>query len=207
MNVGSDRVFTRFIPAGAGNTERRRLAGFARRFIPAGAGNTFADTGNTERLAVYPRWRGEHTDCGICSVQILGLSPLARGTLNHQPDHQLPHRFIPAGAGNTGITVIHWPPISVYPRWRGEHCNSLISDLPRLGLSPLARGTPVPGRGCISILRFIPAGAGNTRWIRVLHSTAAVYPRWRGEHAAGQSTGVQIPGLSPLARGTLVRAQ
>ena len=30
----------RFIPAGAGNTERRRLAGFARRFIPAGAGNT-----------------------------------------------------------------------------------------------------------------------------------------------------------------------
>ncbi|KDX01623.1 hypothetical protein AC17_0577 [Escherichia coli 2-210-07_S3_C2] len=30
------------------------------RFIPAGAGNTFADTGNTERLAVYPRWRGEH---------------------------------------------------------------------------------------------------------------------------------------------------
>ncbi len=146
MNVGSDRVFTRFIPAGAGNTERRRLAGFARRFIPA-------------------------------------------------------------GAGNTGITVIHWPPISVYPRWRGEHCNSLISDLPRLGLSPLARGTPVPGRGCISILRFIPAGAGNTRWIRVLHSTAAVYPRWRGEHAAGQSTGVQIPGLSPLARGTLVRAQ
>ncbi|ESA73168.1 hypothetical protein HMPREF1592_04347, partial [Escherichia coli 907357] len=50
-------------------------------FIPAGAGNTFADTGNTERLAVYPRWRGEHTDCGICSVQILGLSPLARGTL------------------------------------------------------------------------------------------------------------------------------
>ncbi len=152
----------RFIPAGAGNTERRRLAGFARRFIPAGAGNTMHQLNTKVAFPVYPRWRGEHTDCGICSVQILGLSPLARGTLNHQPDHQLPHRFIPAGAGNTGITVIHWPPISVYPRWRGEHCNSLISDLPRLGLSPLARGTPVPGRGCISILRFIPAGAGNT---------------------------------------------
>ncbi len=151
---------------------------------------------------VYPRWRGEHTDCGICSVQILGLSPLARGTLNHQPDHQLPHRFIPAGAGNTGITVIHWPPISVYPRWRGEHCNSLISDLPRLGLSPLARGTPVPGRGCISILRFIPAGAGNTRWIRVLHSTAAVYPRWRGEHLSLSQRKHSCYGLSPLARGT-----
>ncbi|KHI39108.1 hypothetical protein PU27_24250, partial [Escherichia coli] len=70
---------------------------------------------------VYPRWRGEHTDCGICSVQILGLSPLARGTLNHQPDHQLPHRFIPAGAGNTRwIRVLH-STAAVYPRWRGEH--------------------------------------------------------------------------------------
>ena len=187
MNVGSDRVFTRF--------------------IPAGAGNTFADTGNTERLAVYPRWRGEHTDCGICSVQILGLSPLARGTLNHQPDHQLPHRFIPAGAGNTGITVIHWPPISVYPRWRGEHCNSLISDLPRLGLSPLARGTPVPGRGCISILRFIPAGAGNTLRVNQLECKSPVYPRWRGEHVARRRNKPNKFGLSPLARGTLVRAQ
>ncbi|EST82951.1 hypothetical protein ECC1470_16492, partial [Escherichia coli ECC-1470] len=85
---------------------------------------------------------------------------------------------------------------------RGEHCNSLISDLPRLGLSPLARGTPVPGRGCISILRFIPAGAGNTRWIRVLHSTAAVYPRWRGEHLSLSQRKHSCYGLSPLARGT-----
>ncbi len=142
MNVGSDRVFTRF--------------------IPAGAGNTFADTGNTERLAVYPRWRGEHTDCGICSVQILGLSPLARGTLNHQPDHQLPHRFIPAGAGNTGITVIHWPPISVYPRWRGEHAMDQGITLDGGGLSPLARGTRCGSINWSANPRFIPAGAGNT---------------------------------------------
>ena len=111
-------------------------------------------------------------------------------------------RFIPAGAGNTRIAVYAVSRFSVYPRWRGEHCNSLISDLPRLGLSPLARGTPVPGRGCISILRFIPAGAGNTRWIRVLHSTAAVYPRWRGEHHHCDGDRILDYGLSPLARGT-----
>ncbi len=138
-----------------------------------------------------------------------------------------------AGAGNTGITVIHWPPISVYPRWRGEHCNSLISDLPRLGLSPLARGTPVPGRGCISILRFIPAGAGNTRWIRVLHSTAAVYlplargntlrvnqleckspvyPRWRGEHVARRRNkpnkfGLSLAGAGNTRQGTITEVR
>ena len=31
------------------------------RFIPAGAGNTISGDANRELLAVYPRWRGEHT--------------------------------------------------------------------------------------------------------------------------------------------------
>ncbi|KDA89063.1 hypothetical protein AD09_2977 [Escherichia coli 1-176-05_S4_C2] len=41
MNVGSDRVFTRFIPAGAGNTP-----------------HTDSPNGGE---AVYPRWRGGHS--------------------------------------------------------------------------------------------------------------------------------------------------
>ncbi len=133
-----------------------------------------------------------------------GLSPLMRGTHMNVGSDRVFTRFIPAGAGNTVLDHFKFTIDSVYPRWRGEHCNSLISDLPRLGLSPLARGTPVPGRGCISILRFIPAGAGNTRWIRVLHSTAAVYPRWRGEHSSCNSCANSISGLSPLARGTQI---
>ena len=81
MNVGSDRVFTRF--------------------IPAGAGNTVLDHFKFTIDSVYPRWRGEHPSHRFAKRWRSGLSPLARGT---QPGEILIHRddrFIPAGAGNT----------------------------------------------------------------------------------------------------------
>ncbi len=50
------------------------------RFIPAGAGNTFARPSFSDVSAVYPRWRGEHTDHLLVASPEVGLSPLARGT-------------------------------------------------------------------------------------------------------------------------------
>ncbi|ESA73062.1 hypothetical protein HMPREF1592_04348, partial [Escherichia coli 907357] len=91
----------RFIPAGAGNTERRRLAGFARRFIPAGAGNTSASASVNIPVTVYPRWRGEHRAIASSMFTTFGLSPLARGTHDAAMSFSWASRFIPAGAGNT----------------------------------------------------------------------------------------------------------
>ena len=51
-------------------------------------------------------------------------------------------------------------------------------------------------------IRFIPAGAGNTRSVRRRVQRAAVYPRWRGEHDRRAAEGKEPAGLSPLARGT-----
>ncbi len=51
------------------------------------------------------------------------------------------HRFIPAGAGNTLPGGAGMGPLSVYPRWRGEHINSDSLNGIDNGLSPLARGT------------------------------------------------------------------
>ncbi len=50
----------------------------------------------------------------------------------------------------------------VYPRWRGEHARLKRIDSDILGLSPLARGTQELGCEGWFIVRFIPAGAGNT---------------------------------------------
>ena len=71
------------------------------RFIPAGAGNTMPPPTCTRSVTVYPRWRGEHTLPTGQRCQIVGLSPLARGTLTGAEPVRDHVRFIPAGAGNT----------------------------------------------------------------------------------------------------------
>ncbi len=104
---------------------------------------------------VYPRWRGEHSECLISISAGLGLSPLARGTLVTITHYGWYPRFIPAYIHRKRITA---------------------------GLSPLARGTPGYCQHDEKQRRFIPAGAGNTSdRIKQLYRRP-VYPRWRGEH-------------------------
>ncbi len=50
------------------------------RFIPAGAGNTVTAFTWIHPRTVYPRWRGEHVISSNPSICFPGLSPLARGT-------------------------------------------------------------------------------------------------------------------------------
>ncbi len=90
----------------------------------------------------------------------------------------------------------------VYPRWRGEHFPILYKRTLNDGLSPLARGTLITCGMEYPHLRFIPAGAGNTRQMTSNLSAISVYPRWRGEHPFMLKSGCCYFGLSPLARGT-----
>ena len=73
------------------------------RFIPAGAGNTGSRSLTKLSATVYPRWRGEHSHLPCSRWSRSGLSPLARGTLILFSSHRYRRRFIPAGAGNTGL--------------------------------------------------------------------------------------------------------
>ena len=114
---------------------------FRLRFIPAGAGNTPFGGTSRDHWPVYPRWRGEHA--APCQRIILshGLSPLARGTLRLCDRAYARKRFIPAGAGNTIHPGRYMHLLTVYPRWRGEHCSGDNEYKNDAGLSPLARGT------------------------------------------------------------------
>ena len=71
------------------------------RFIPAGAGNSNSATSSSILQTVYPRWRGELDYKYIVSTGVIGLSPLARGTPAFTDGHKVRKRFIPAGAGNS----------------------------------------------------------------------------------------------------------
>ncbi len=173
------------------------------RFIPAGAGNTYSCACVLVESPVYPRWRGEHTTRYSGRSATTGLSPLARGTHCAIFVVLFIGRFIPAGAGNTSDALTWCVAIPVYPRWRGEHNLTLISNNIAGGLSPLARGTQRNIEQLVAAERFIPAGAGNTSVHRTISSYEAVYPRWRGEHKNTVGYISQRFGLSPLARGTL----
>ena len=70
------------------------------------------------------------------------------------------------------------------------------------GSSPLARGTLEDRGHYIGVMRFIPAGAGNTRTARTPPHCRPVHPRWRGEHWQEYPGTPDEAGSSPLARGT-----
>ena len=159
-------------------------------------------SGSVTIFAVHPRWRGEHGTSETIISGLNGSSPLARGTQPYIVLLSSPHRFIPAGAGNTALDGRCLSFRTVHPRWRGEHQEADGRGCSYGGSSPLARGTPFIRCMRLAISRFIPAGAGNTYISCALLMPGAVHPRWRGEHSGnGTSRGTRF-GSSPLARGT-----
>ena len=169
-------------PQARGTHQPPEPSGANHRFIPAGAGNTMPRAHARLRSTVHPRRRGEHAPGRIVCSVALGSSPQARGTLLRVYTQIVPHRFIPAGAGNTT-------------------CATAPSMAPT-GSSPQARGTPPRRPTSKPYLRFIPAGAGNTSHDVRTPGAVAVHPRRRGEHVLRLPPIPQYGGSSPQARGT-----
>ena len=164
------------------------------------ARRTFVATAN---VLVHPRVCGEHFFFLRTKVLIV--------------------RFIPACAGNTFAACNSACRSTVHPRVCGEH-PSMAFDLSRSngssrvggeharksnryrrcgGSSPRVRGTREPGGGKSSLLRFIPACAGNTRGARDRARYRPVHPRVCGEHPGKVEAKYRDCGSSPRVRGTL----
>ena len=92
---------------------------------------------------------------------------------------------------------------SVHPRGRGEHTPGVAQGIRCYGSSPRARGTRDDALEDGAPIRFIPAGAGNTRVPRRGNQYCAVHPRGRGEHLSNLYMVAILIGSSPRARGTL----
>ncbi len=151
---------------------------------------------------VHPRGGGEHRDHAVKALHPIGSSPRGRGTPILQVKLGDAVRFIPAGAGNTLSVVLHARKHSVHPRGGGEH--SRRPDLPEgvSGSSPRGRGTRHFAGFRIVVVRFIPAGAGNTRRATIPRWTRAVHPRGGGEHGRWYRPSAPRCGSSPRGRGT-----
>ncbi len=146
--------------------------------------------------------RGEHAVTVTNTDDPGGSSPRARGTREPVRSALSPRRFIPACAGNTqrAFRALRLP--SVHPRVRGEHAEAVGMMVKEGGSSPRARGTHDHGLESLSVGRFIPACAGNTRAAAGGCCPTTVHPRVRGEHTPMVRSSEAVTGSSPRARGT-----
>ena len=150
---------------------------------------------------------GELSKPSWAIVQLDGSSPLARGTQDLDRLGYVADRFIPAYAGNSSLSWPCWRGTPVHPRLRGElFPDGLIND-PLIGSSPLTRGTPVRFKPSFSLIRFIPAYAGNSRETVSRSKSKSVHPRLRGELKPLVIGVLFSDGSSPLTRGTLDSAE
>ena len=135
------------------------------RFIPARAGNADDRGRIAVDLEVHPRACGERICRGLRDMGIGGSSPRVRGTRAKSERDACYIRFIPARAGNAryAATPAHRP--AVHPRACGERGASSFWIASGSGSSPRVRGTHHPGLPQPDQWRFIPARAGNARFV------------------------------------------
>ena len=176
-------LFSRIIPALAGNTHRDRLAGGA--------------------PGDHPRSRGEYWQSDESVHVGSGSSPLSRGIHRGLDRVASPLGIIPALAGNTFVfsSTAVW--YADHPRSRGEYKLVITPHGRREGSSPLSRGILLTKNLRVTKIRIIPALAGNTHFWMSPSPWGWDHPRSRGEYLRDWDQGAPVIGSSPLSRGIL----
>ena len=172
---------TGIIPARAGFTRARRLAGHGREDHPRSRG-------------VYPTGR-------IRRPRMSGSSPLARGLPSTTTAAHASRRIIPARAGFTPDRRLRAPRPGDHPRSRGVYWATCSWPRAATGSSPLARGLHNLDGDVVLPVGIIPARAGFTSGLRASSTGTTDHPRSRGVYSPSRAARWRIDGSSPLARG------
>ena len=146
-----------------GTQPKRPWYGPWRRFIPAPAGNALWRVEGMAIQSVHPRACGERIQAENAEQRNTGSSPRLRGTQFTNFVSAIHKRFIPAPAGNAGITLKQIASFTVHPRTCGERNHATLIDAASSGSSPRLRGTRRTPTRPTACPRFIPAPAGNAR--------------------------------------------
>ena len=173
-------------PLARGNPQHPVGAGALDGSIPACAGEPQTPPKMKAPTWVYPRLRGGTGRAGCLMVEVLGLSPLARGNLHRPSLSQRAPGSIPACVGEPVTAPIYTGNVGVYPRLRGGTGAQRLLNLACAGLSPLARGNRPNGRRGNHAPRSIPACAGEPHLRSRRKQETRVYPRLRGGTSSTQ---------------------
>ena len=150
------------IPAHAGKTRARRVAGCDRR--------------------AHPRSRGENGHQYARSKPQRGSSPLTRGKPAVANFEANAAGLIPAHAGKTTTITVISQASPAHPRSRGENGGPKAASRSPNGSSPLTRGKPISIISGLVSPGLIPAHAGKTTMSMPSRQTSRAHPRSRGEN-------------------------
>ena len=132
------------------------------RSIPACAGEPGAAASTGGSSGVYPRVCGGTTPSGLPWPAVPGLSPRVRGNLIETHRDGVPHRSIPACAGEPPQSDCLRSAVGVYPRVCGGTTVRPSMTASFQGLSPRVRGNQWRNRhGGVSLQGLSPRVRGN----------------------------------------------
>ena len=171
--------------------------------IPACAGEPCRPPRGRSPKWVYPRVCGGTGDIRPSISTMSGLSPRVRGNHGDSTRSDWRSRSIPACAGEpcprSSLCVLRM----VYPRVCGGTCWRKSLKAISTGLSPRVRGNHRPRATRSSLLRSIPACAGEPAPGLCSFILYRVYPRVCGGTGGAHVEQVDFVGLSPRVRGNL----
>ena len=132
-----------------------------------------------------------------------GSSPRMRGKRSRSVSGLFRCRIIPAHAGQTPAMPHRAGSSPDHPRACGANMVTLFAETTVIGSSPRMRGKPLPHPLAGSVVRIIPAHAGQTTPCAKATGVSADHPRACGPNNASSMVTLSICGSSPRMRGKL----